>query len=105
MGEVLKSSRFWIALVICGGIIAFCILGKIGGKEAIAALGLILAGFGVGKTGSAGKLDALIAAGVKAGLAARDAAEAAVPPATADPDPTPAPDPAPAEGGGTTDGQ
>ncbi len=69
MGEVLRSSRFWIALVICGGAIALAILNRISGELAIGTMSGLMIGFGVGKAGSSGKLDALIAAGVRAGLA------------------------------------
>jgi hypothetical protein len=68
MGEVFRSSRFWIALVVCGGIIAFGVLKLVTGQEAIMAMSSLLAGFGIGKAGGSGKLDALIEAGVRAAL-------------------------------------
>lgn len=47
--EVIKSSRFWILLVISVGAIVLAALGKISGEYALTAIGGLLGGFGVGK--------------------------------------------------------
>lgn len=50
--EVIKSSRFWLALIIILGAFVLAVLKLISGSEAIAATVGILGGFGVAKAGS-----------------------------------------------------
>jgi len=53
--EVLKSSRFWLALVALIFIGLLALLGRITGESGIAALMALLAGFGVAKAGGGSK--------------------------------------------------
>ncbi len=48
--ETLKSSRFWIAVLICGAVTALACLRIITGDLAVGVMSGILGGFGVGKT-------------------------------------------------------
>ncbi len=50
MYEVIKSSRFWIAIVICISCLTLAVLKIVTGDMAIGTMMGILAGFGVGKT-------------------------------------------------------
>lgn len=73
--DIIKSGRFWLALVVIGIIGAGFMLGKISGDVAVAALGGILSGFGIGQAGKAGGaalkalLPLVLAGGLLAGCA------------------------------------
>lgn len=84
MGEVFRSSRFWIALVICGGAIAFGVLKLMPAEQVLTAMTSLLAGFGIGKAGASGKLDALIEKGITAALKPAPAEEEKPAPAPAE---------------------
>lgn len=72
MGEILKSSRFWISVVICIALALFVLFGKMGAELAIGWMIGLANGFGVGKAGGNARLDKLIADGVRAGLEPKD---------------------------------
>lgn len=51
--DVIKSSRFWLALAIIVGAVVLAVVGRVSGTEALTVGSALLAGFGVGKaTGS-----------------------------------------------------
>lgn len=60
--DVIKSSRFWLALLLIGGAIALAMAGKIAGTEALSWGAALLAGFGVAKSGGSTTVVALVLA-------------------------------------------
>lgn len=51
--DVIKSSRFWLALLLIAGAITLAALGKVSGQEALSWGAALLAGFGVAKASGA----------------------------------------------------
>jgi hypothetical protein len=49
--DVIKSSRFWISIVIVAAVTVMACLGKVSGEAATGAMTGLLAGFGVAKSG------------------------------------------------------
>jgi len=60
--EVLKSSRFWMSVVVCICVSVFVALGKYGAESAIALMLGLLSGFSIGKMRKIGEVPVTIQA-------------------------------------------